>query len=93
MSALPKLVQRTPGFFYGAAALYFVASVVLTHLQLASAQQHSGDGWDAYSKVALLSAWLQAFEGAVYLVANGVIAQILLAIWRNGRVPTGGGSE
>ncbi|HEX8217167.1 MAG TPA: hypothetical protein VF577_06860 [Allosphingosinicella sp.] len=94
MTDLPRLVQRAPTLFYGAAVLYFVASVVLTHLQLENAFQGGEPGrTDGYTRLALLSAWLQAAEGALYLAANGVIAQILLAIWRDGRGRTGGGGQ
>ena len=83
MSDLPRVVQRVPAFFYGAAILFFLASVVLTHLQLENAFQGGEPGrTDAYTRLALFSAWLQAAEGSFYLAANGVIAQILLAIWR-----------
>ena len=89
MSELPRLVQRAPAFFYGAAVLYFVGYLVLTHLQ----SEQAGGVWDSFTKLALLSAWLQAFEGAVYLIANGVVVHVLLAIWRNGRGADAGGRE
>ena len=88
MSDLPRLVQRAPQFLYVAAILFFVASVVLTHLQLANSLQGTGDTagtMDSYTRLALFNAWLRAAEGSLYLLANGVIVQILLAIWRNTR--------
>jgi len=42
MSDLPKLVQRAPLFFYVAAILFFVGSIVLTHLQLTNSLQPVG---------------------------------------------------
>jgi hypothetical protein len=90
MTGLPRLVQRAPLFFYVAAILYFAGSVVLTHLQLANALEAAGGSagaMDSYSRLALFGAWLQAFETSLYLVGNGVVAHILLAIWRNTRRP------
>jgi len=88
MSDLPRLVQRAPQFFYVAAILFFVGSVVLTHLQLADSLQGTGDTagtMESFARQALLGAWLQAAERSLYLAANGVVVQILLAIWRNTR--------
>ena len=88
MSQLPRLVQRAPGIFYGIAALYFLASVVLTHLQLQdalAADTTFSAPFAAYARLAIVSAWLQAGVGALHFVAYGVVAHILLAIWRNGR--------
>lgn len=86
MTDLPRLVQRAPQLLYAAAVLYFLASVVLTHFQLEDAFQGAAPGTaDATTRLALFNAWLQAAEISVYLAANGVLAHILLAIWRNGR--------
>jgi hypothetical protein len=90
MKDLPRLVQRAPLFFYGAAILYLAGSLVLTHLQLANALETAGGSagaMDSYSRLALFNGWLQALESALYIAANGVIAHILLAIWRNTRRP------
>ena len=96
MRDLPKLVQRAPLFFYVAAILFFVGSIILTHLQLANAFHGAGDSVgtiDSYSRLALFSAWLQAAEGSLYLLANGAVIQVLLAIWRRGIDSEGGGGE
>ena len=99
MSDLPKLVQRAPAFFYAGAIIYFIASVLLAHLQLQEAYRGVADSevvfsrFDAHSRLALLSSVLQAFEVALYLAGTGVIAQILLAIWRKGRSADVEGSE
>jgi len=88
MSDLPRLVQRAPQFLYVAAILFFVASVVLTHLQLANSFQSTGDTagtMESYTRLTLFNAWLQAAEGSLYLLANGVMVQVLLGIWRNTR--------
>jgi hypothetical protein len=84
MRDLPKPVQRAPQFFYAAAILFFVASVVLTHLQLGNAVQGLDPGTaDSMTRLTLLASWLQAAEGSIYLAAYGVLSHILLAIWRD----------
>ena len=92
MNDLPKLVQRAPAFFYGAAILFFAGSLVLTHFQIENAFESAGGTMDSYRRLTLMGALLQAFEGSLYLVGNGVVAQILLAIWRKGRDSGGGGA-
>ena len=96
MRDLPRVVQRAPSIFYGVAALYFIATVVLTHLQL---QDALGSGTTSspisasYVRMAIVSAWLQAAGSAIHIVAYGVLSHILLAIWRNGRAPDSRGDS
>ena len=87
MSDLPRVVERAPAFFYAGAILFFVASVVLLHLQLANTMgaQRLDPSLDSFTRVTVLSGWLQAAEGAIYIAANGVVIRVLLAIWSNGR--------
>ena len=94
MTGLPRIVQRTPEIFYGAAVLFFVASVILTHLQLPSMTGEGGDPrLDAFARLTVLNAWLQAAEGGIYIAAYGVLSHILLAIWRDGRSSSQGVDE
>ena len=85
MSDLPRTVQRAPTFLYAAAVLFFIASIVLLHLQLANttSAERVDPSLDAHTRLAVLNGWLQGAEGAIYIAANGALAHILLAIWRN----------
>ncbi len=92
MTQLPSLVQRAPSFLYGLAILLFLWSFALSYneISLTSAGTESGD---PVVRHAMLRGLYQATLDAVYVAANGVIAHILLAIWRSGAPPKGGGSE
>jgi hypothetical protein len=92
MRGLPNLVQRAPTFFYVAAIAYFIASVVLVHVQLDNAPDGSGS-INSIHHLVILGAWLQAAQGALYFVAYGVVAHILLAIWRQGQRPSDHGGD
>ena len=87
MSDLPRVVQRAPAFFYAAAVLFFIASIVLLHLQLENSMGagRADPALEPYTRLAVLSGWLQAAEGAIYIAANGLLIRILLAIWSNVR--------
>jgi hypothetical protein len=86
MSDLPRIVQRAPKLFYVAAVVYFVVMMLLTHFQFEGAFRDTDrGGGDSLTRLTLLSAWLQVAVGAMQVAAYGVISQILLAIWRNGK--------
>ena len=87
MTELPRLVQRAPTFFYAAAVIYFLGSVLLTHFQIENSFRGVESDTDPYTRLVLVHAWLQAAEVSLYLADNGVLAHILLAIWRQGQRP------
>ena len=91
MTALPRLVHRAPQMFYAAAVLFFIASVALNHFELKSTMEYVETGNPAVRIARLRSIYQGALE-ATYLAGNGVLAHILLAIWRNGRIDTGAGA-
>ena len=93
MTTLPALVQRVPGIFYGLAAIFFLASVYLTMTEVKATLGYAEAGNPAM-RLAMLRGLYQGLLEATYLAANGLLAHILLAIWRNGSVrPLGGGTE
>ncbi len=83
MSGLPGIVQRAPALFYGAAVLFFVASVALNYLELQVSMEYV-NGSNPIVRIARLRALYQGALESLYIAANGVLAQILLAIWRDG---------
>ena len=90
MSGLPRIVQRAPALFYGAAVLFFLASVGLNYLELESTMEFV-NGSNPMVRIARLRALYQGALESLYIAANGILAQILLAIWSSGRVPSGPG--
>ena len=92
MSGLPPIVQRAPGILYGLAILFFLASLGLAILEINGTLGYAEPGNPAVRQ-AMLRAVYQAALEAVYIAANGVVAHILIAIWRNGTPAQGGESE
>jgi hypothetical protein len=80
---LPPIIRRAPAIFYGLAVLFFVASFVLTvrEISLTTGYPDADDPLIVHAK---LRGLYQAALEALYIVANGVIAQILIAIWDRG---------
>ena len=84
MSSLPRVIQRAPTFFYVAALLFFFGSVIITYVETQAALGY-GEHGNAMLRSVLLRGAFNAALDSVYIAANGVLAQILLAIWENGR--------
>ena len=89
MKTLPPLVHRAPAILYGLAILFFVASFVLSIIDV-NLTTGTAQAYDPIVRQAKLRGLYQAALEAVYIAANGVIAQILIAIWENGVRPEGG---
>ena len=92
MKELPPIIRRAPAIFYGLAVLFFVASFVLTVREINFTTGYP----DADNPIVLhgkLRGLYQAALEAVYILANGVIAQILIAIWDRGVRRDEGGDE
>lgn len=91
MRDLPPIILRIPTIFYCAALLVFAASFGLTLLEVNNTMQFA-EGENPMIRAAMLRGLYQAAIEAIYIAANGVLAHILLAIWRNGRThPERGG--
>ena len=80
MSELPPIIFRVPRLFYIAAALFFAWSFWLTHMEIGMTTGTLGRG-DPVVTLGYLRGLYQAALEAVYIAANGVIVQVLLAIW------------
>lgn len=92
MSGLPRIVQRAPVLFYGAAVLFFLASMLLNHLELQTTMEFV-NGSNPIVRLARLRALYQGALESLYIAANGVLAQILLAIWSGGGLHSRPGGE
>ncbi len=88
MTGLPRIIQRTPFIFYGLAILFFVASWLLT-LNEINVTMGYGEPTNPAITHAKLRGLYEAAREAIYIAANGVLAHILVAIWRNGAARTG----
>ena len=86
MSDLPLFIRRAPSILYGLAILFFVASFVLSVTDIQITGEHAAEG-DPLIRQAKLRALYQAALEAVYIAANGVVAQILLAFFDKVRRP------
>jgi hypothetical protein len=84
VSTLPRIILRAPVIFYGAAVLFFLASVALNYLELGTTMEYV-NGSDPMVRLSRIRALYQGSLEALYIAANGVLAQILLAIWDGGR--------
>jgi hypothetical protein len=83
VKGLPPILRRAPTIFYGLAVLFFVASFVLSVIDV-NMTMSGADTYDPVVRQAKLRGLYQAALEAGYMVANGVIAQILIAIWDRG---------
>lgn len=92
MTVLPPIIQRAPALFYGAAVFFFLASVLLNHLELQTTMEFV-NGSNPAVRLARLRAVYQGALEALYIAANGVLAQILLAIWRSGSLRSEPGGQ
>jgi hypothetical protein len=84
MTDLPPLVQRAPTLFYIAAMLFFIAGLLLNLREANSIPTSYDETMRPLVFQAVTRAIYQSALDAVFLAANGVLAHILLAIWRNG---------
>ncbi|MDN3645318.1 hypothetical protein QWY75_03735 [Pontixanthobacter aestiaquae] len=81
MIQLPALLRRLPYIFYGIAVLLFIWNVANQWMNITSMMGYSDPTLGnvvAYQKsIALYS----AFSDAAYMVSNGAIIQVLIAIF------------
>ena len=93
MTGLPPLVQRAPYLFYGAAVLFFFAAMALNMRELNAVPTSYDETMRPLVFTALARGFYQAALESLYLAANGVLAHILLAIWRDGAARRTRGDE
>ena len=84
MTSLPPLILRAPSIFYGAAVLFFLFSIGMTLMEINVSM--GGDNGSPFAKLMMVRTLYQALLESIYIAANGVIAQILLAIWQDARI-------
>jgi hypothetical protein len=84
MNHLPPIIRRIPSIFYGLALLFFVAAWGLSLFEL-STTMPGVEPDNPVVRVAKLRGLYDAAREALYIAANGVLAHILLAIWRSRR--------
>lgn len=89
---LAPIILRMPKLIYGLAVLFFIWSFALSYFDLQSATAYA-DPENSAVRLMMLRALYQAALEAAYIALNGVIVQILLAIWHNGGVSTRRGDE
>jgi hypothetical protein len=92
MTGLPMIVQRAPALFYGAAVIFFLASMGLNYLELEATMEFV-NGSNPAVRLARMRALYQGALEALYIAGNGVLAQILLAIWSGGGLKPRPGGE
>ena len=92
MKDLTRFVQRAPQLLYGSALILFILSVAMLHLQMGEMRTLSATS-GSQNRLMLVSGYLQAAQSAIHIAAYGFIADILLAIWRNGRPLHGRGAD
>lgn len=82
MTSLPNAIRYAPRAFYAAGLIYFVGSVVVTHVLLGSILPTGENG---FPSLALIQSWLASLAVGAILVGIGIIARILIAICDNVR--------
>jgi hypothetical protein len=87
MSNLPDMLRRTPFVFYGLAAVFFVWSLANAWLLISQMGQYADPTMEGAFTAQKSAALFQAALEASYLVANGAMLQILIAIFDNLKGP------
>ena len=93
MTGLPPIVQRAPLLLYIAAALFFFAAMAINLRELNTMPTSYDETMRPLVFQAVARSFYQAALEALYIAANGILAQILLAIWRDGANRRASGDE
>lgn len=80
MSAIPKALRRAPQFFYVAAAIYFVWYLGNTYVELVTMPEIA-NGLEGVAGLVKSKTLFDASLEALYLIANGAMIQVLVAIY------------
>ena len=89
---LSPIILRMPRLIYGLAALFFIWSFALSYFEMQATVAYA-DPENPVVRLAMLRSLFQAALEATYIALNGVIVQVLLAIWRNGAGLAGSGGD
>ena len=84
MSVLPQYVRRLPYVFYALAAFFFVYLIVTDWEGVETTQefgQTHADGFDMLAFIMKSRVFYTGISEAAYLVANGAIIHVLIAIF------------
>lgn len=81
MTALPNLIRRMPFIFYGFAVLFFVWNLVNQYFTMAAMNPYTDPMMEGVMNLEKSSALYQALLESTYIVANGVLIQVLIAIF------------
>jgi hypothetical protein len=94
MTILPPVLRAAPWIFYVTAVIVFVIGIALPLQELSrfgASQALPAD--EAMFQSAFLQLVLRQFTEALYLFSNGVLIQVLIAIWDKLRPVTSERSE
>ena len=80
MSGLPKMLRRTPQFFYAAGGIFFVWYLGNTYVELVTTVQAT-DGLEGIAGLLKSKALFEASLQAVYMISSGAMIQVLIAIY------------
>ena len=80
MTPLPKVLRRAPQIFYTAAAIYFVWYLGNTYVELVTMPEIA-NGLEGVAGLVKSKTLFEASLEALYLVANGAMIQVLIAIY------------
>ena len=83
MSDLPRLLRKTPRVFYALAVLYAVYDVIEPMMEM-SRNLYPGVESD-FMRFAYVRLVANAIYKSLFLFGFGVLADLLIAIWRNTR--------
>ncbi|MCB2088101.1 MAG: hypothetical protein R3E18_06115 [Sphingomonadaceae bacterium] len=82
MTTLPPIVRRLPTIFYALGALFFLWSIGNSWVELAMLANPYGDiGMQGIENLAKSKSLYQASVEAAYMVANGAVIHVLIAIF------------
>lgn len=79
MTTLPKMLKRAPQLFYAAAAIYFVWHLGNIYVELVTTPQIA-NGLEGVAGLVKSKALFEASLESLYLIANGAMLQVLIAI-------------
>jgi hypothetical protein len=80
MSNLPQFVRRLPYVFYCLAIVFFAWNLGNQWVSLSQTYQYADPDGDAMGSLAKSMALLSAVSEAAYMIANGAIIHVLLAV-------------
>jgi|GWRWMinimDraft_5_1066013.scaffolds.fasta_scaffold05004_2 hypothetical protein len=80
MNGIPKALRRVPQFFYVASAIFFVWYLGNTYVELVT-MPDIANGLEGVAGLVKSKTLFEASLEALYLVANGAMIHVLIAIY------------